>query len=239
MPITLAQVEEARRNIAGTALRTPVVRLNAGPDVYLKLENLQPIGSFKLRGAYNKIASLNDAERARGVITYSSGNHAQGVAYAARAVGAKATGVIPRTAPAIKADATRRLGAEIEFVGPASSERQQRAEQLAAERGLCVVPPYDDLQIIAGQGTAALELMNEVPGLDTLITCVGGGGLLSGSLVAANALVPQGMVVPPRSLVTGVPARVRRDLSDAEIAANRHNAEVYRRLLDLHRAAFD
>jgi threonine dehydratase len=175
------------------ALRTPLVPFgaqNGGPRLYLKLENLQPIGSFKLRGAYNKIASLSEAERSRGVITYSSGNHAQGVAYGARAVGARATVVMPRTAPAIKADATRRLGAEIEFVGPASSERQARAEELAAERGLCIIPPYDDAQIIAGQGTIGLELLEDLPDVEVVLVPIGGGGLISGIAAAIKALRP-------------------------------------------------
>ena len=176
-------------------MRTPLVRygapVNGTAELFLKLENLQPVGSFKLRGAYNKVASLTESERRRGVITYSSGNHAQGVAYAARAVGAHATVVMPRSAPAIKADATRRLGAEIEFVGPASSERQARAEQLAGERGLCIIPPFDDLQIIAGQGTIGLELLEDMPELDAVLVPIGGGGLISGIAAAVKQLRPQ------------------------------------------------
>ena len=197
--VTLEQIRAARQRIGSVSVRTPLVRYgtqsNGSGELFLKLENLQPIGSFKLRGAYNKIASLSDSERARGVITYSSGNHAQGVAYAARAVGARATVVMPRTAPAIKAEATRKLGAEIEFVGPASSERQARAEQLAAERGLCIIPPYNDLQIIAGQGTIALELLEDLPELDVVLVPIGGGGLISGIAAAIKALRPQARVI--------------------------------------------
>ena len=152
--VTLEEIRKAQQRLAGVSIRTPLVRYearsgtqNGSGELFLKLENLQPIGSFKLRGAYNKIASLSDAERARGVITYSSGNHAQGVAYAARTVGTKATVVMPRTAPAIKAAATKQLGAEIEFVGPASSERQARADELAGQNGYCVIPPFNDPQI--------------------------------------------------------------------------------------------
>jgi threonine dehydratase len=196
--VTLEEIRKAQQRLAGVSTRTPLVRYgtqNGAGELFLKLENLQPIGSFKLRGAYNKIASLSDAERARGVITYSSGNHAQGVAYAARTVGAKATVVMPRTAPAIKAEATRRLGAEIEFVGPASSERQARAEQLAAERGLCIIPPFDDLQIIAGQGTIGLELLEDLPEVDTVLVPIGGGGLISGIALAIKAQRPQVRVI--------------------------------------------
>jgi threonine dehydratase len=144
------------------------------------LESLQPIGSFKLRGAYNKIASLSDDERKRGVITYSSGNHAQGVAYAARAMGVHATVVMPATAPQIKRESTAAMGAEIVLVGPGSAERQQRAEQMAAERGLCIVPPYNDEKIIAGQGTIGLEILADLPDISTVLAPIGGGGLISG-----------------------------------------------------------
>jgi threonine dehydratase len=153
-------------------------------QLYLKPENLQPIGSFKLRGAYNKVASLSEEERHRGVITYSSGNHAQGVAYAARALGVKAVIVMPENAPAVKREATLALGAEIILVGPASSERQAKAEELAAQRGYVIVPPYNDEMIIAGQGTMGLEILEDLPGVETIIAPVGGGGMLSGIATA-------------------------------------------------------
>src|SRR5438874_3680 len=141
--VSLDDIHEARHRIDGITVRTPLIPLeHDGAMLYLKPENLQPIGAFKLRGAYNKIASLSEEERARGVITYSSGNHAQGVAYAARAVGAKAVIVMPRNAPAIKREATAALGAEIVFVGPSGPERQIKAEQLAAEHGYIIVPQY-------------------------------------------------------------------------------------------------
>lgn len=150
----------------------------------MKLENLQPIGAFKLRGAYNKIASLSPEERARGVIAYSSGNHAQGVAYAARALHTKAVIVMPGNAPAIKLEATAALGAEIVKVGPGSSERQQKAEELAAQHGYAIVPPYNDEKIIAGQGTMGLEILEDMPSVETVLVPVGGGGMISGVAAA-------------------------------------------------------
>ncbi len=196
--ITLADIKAARQQIHGVAVRTPLVRFPQGTErgeLYLKLESLQPIGSFKLRGAYNKIASLTQQQRSRGVITYSSGNHAQGVAYAARAVGAKAVVVMPRTAPQIKADATRALGAEVEFVGPASSERQQRAEQLAEQHGYCVIPPYNDPLIIAGQGTIAVEILEDLAEVTSVLVPIGGGGLISGVAAAIKLTRPSVKVI--------------------------------------------
>lgn len=155
-------------------------------ELYLKPENLQPVGSFKLRGAYNKIASLNEEERRRGVIAYSSGNHAQGVAYAARALGVRAVIVMPRTAPAIKRESTAAMGAELVLVGPGSEERRTRAEELAAQHGYVIVPPYNDESIIAGQGTIGLEILEDLPEVETILAPVGGGGLLSGIAVAVK-----------------------------------------------------
>ena len=161
--VTLSDIQSAQDRIRGVTLHTPLLEFklcDADPRrLFLKLENQQPIGAFKLRGAYNKIASLSEEERKRGVITYSSGNHAQGVAYAARALGAKAIIVMPNNAPAVKRDATAKLGAEIVLVGPGSSERQLKAEELAAQHGYVIVPPYNDEKIIAGQGTMGLEIL--------------------------------------------------------------------------------
>jgi threonine dehydratase len=160
---------------------------NTGKDgrrLYLKPENLQPIGAFKLRGAYNKIASLAPEERSRGVISYSSGNHAQGVAYAARVLGVKAVIVMPNNAPAIKREATAALGAEIILVGPSSDERMLKAQELAAEQGYAIVPPYDDEKIIAGQGTMGLEILEDLPEVETVLVPVGGGGMISGIATA-------------------------------------------------------
>ena len=186
--MTLAQIRQAQRRIQGVAVRTPLVRYFAPADpdddsrapLWLKPESQQPIGAFKIRGAYNKVASLSDAERSRGVITYSSGNHAQGVAYAARALGVKSIIVMPRNAPRLKVQATAVLGAEIVTVGPASSERLRKAEELAAQHGYVIVPPYNDEQIIAGQGTAGLEILEDCPEVDLVLVPVGGGGLISG-----------------------------------------------------------
>jgi threonine dehydratase len=158
--------------------------------LYLKPENLQPIGAFKLRGAFNKIASLSPEERSRGVITYSSGNHGQGVAYAARALGTKAVVVMPNDAPAIKREAAASMGAEIVLVGPGSLERQNRAEELAARHGYVIVPPFNDEQIIAGQGTMGLEILEDLPDVETVLVPVGGGGMLSGVATAIKLSKP-------------------------------------------------
>jgi threonine dehydratase len=161
-------------------------------ELYLKAESEQPIGSFKLRGAYNRIAQLSAEELKRGVITYSSGNHAQGVAYAARALRAKAVIVMPDNAPTNKIDATRALGAEVVLVGPASSERKAKAEELAAVHGYAVIPPYDDPAIIAGQGTCGLEILEQLAatadGADdvVILSPVSGGGLLGGISTAVK-----------------------------------------------------
>ena len=156
----------------------------------MKPENQQPIGAFKLRGAYNKIASLSRDEQKRGVITYSSGNHAQGVAYSARALGARAVIVMPDNAPSIKREATAALGAEIIVVGPGSLERQLKAEELAARHGYIIVPPYNDEKIIAGQGTMGLEILEDLPGVETVLAPVGGGGMISGIATAIRLSQP-------------------------------------------------
>ena len=155
-------------------------------ELYVKPENLQPVGSFKLRGAYNKIASLSEEERRRGVVAYSSGNHGQGVAYAARALGVRAVIVMPRTAPAIKRESTAAMGAELVLVGPGSDERRARAEELAAQRGYVIVPPYNDESIIAGQGTIGLEILDDLPEVELILAPVGGGGLVSGIATAVK-----------------------------------------------------
>ncbi len=182
--ITLTDIREAQSRLRGVATHTPLIEFHLARNddrrLFLKPENQQPIGAFKLRGAYNKIASLSGEERARGVITYSSGNHAQGVAYAARALKVKAVIVMPHTAPQIKLDATAALGAEIVLVGPGSFERQAKAEELAAQNGYIIVPPYNDEKIIAGQGTIGLEILKDMAEVETILAPVGGGGMLSG-----------------------------------------------------------
>jgi threonine dehydratase len=147
---------------------------------FLKLENLQPIGSFKLRGAYNRIAQLTLEERGRGVIAHSSGNHAQGVAYAARALGVKATIVVPSDIPEVKLRATKAMGAEVVIVGPNSADRIAKAEELAQEHGWVPVPPYNDERIIAGQGTIGLEILEDLPHVEIVLAPISGGGLISG-----------------------------------------------------------
>ena len=191
----MKDIREAQSRLQGVATRTRLVQFQLpqhedGRQLYLKPENLQPIGAFKLRGAYNKIASLSDEERQRGVISYSSGNHAQGVAYAARALGVKAVIVMPDNAPKIKREATASLGAEIVVVGPASSERQAKAEELAAQHGYVIVPPYNDEKIIAGQGTMGLEILEDLPEVETVLVPVGGGGMISGVATAIKLSKP-------------------------------------------------
>ncbi len=188
----LADIEAARRVIAGVVLRTPMLpapKLSAltGAEVYVKYENLQVTNSFKDRGALVKLASLSEAERARGVITMSAGNHAQAVAYHAQRLGIPATIVMPVTTPFVKIAATRSYGAEVVLHGETVAEAQSRCEQIQSQRGLLLVHPYDDPRIIAGQGTIALEMLEDVPDLDILVFPVGGGGLIAGNVIAARA----------------------------------------------------
>src|SRR5215472_6527111 len=194
--VTLKDIQEARALLRGIAVRTPLVDCKVdGRQILVKPENLQPIGSFKLRGAFNKISSLTTEQRKRGVVAHSSGNHAQGVAYAARALDVKATIVMPRTAPAVKLEATRALGAEIVLVGPASEERIRRAEELEKERGLVPVPPYNDEKIIAGQGTIGLEILEDRKAPDVILVPIGGGGLISGVAAAIKESQPGTKIV--------------------------------------------
>src|SRR6266496_2772825 len=198
MMISLDDLRQAEALLNGIAVRTPLFEWTSPADprkLYLKLENLQPIGAFKLRGAYNKIASLNDEERRRGVISYSSGNHAQGVAYAARALGVTAIIVMPGNAPKNKLEATAALGAEVVTVGPSSEERRLRAEELAAEHDYVIVPPYNDEKIIAGQGTVGLEILEDLPAVETVLVPVGGGGLISGVAAAIKLSNPKVKVI--------------------------------------------
>jgi threonine dehydratase len=201
--VTLSHIHSARARLHGVTVHTPLIefKLSAADSkedlrrLYLKPENQQPIGAFKLRGAYNKIASLSQEDRKRGVITYSSGNHAQGVAYAARALGVKSVIVMPENAPAIKREATRALGAEIVFVGPGSAERQSKAEELAAQHGYVIVPPFNDEQIIAGQGTIGLEILEDLPEVEMVLAPVGGGGMISGVATAIKLSKPSVKVI--------------------------------------------
>jgi threonine dehydratase len=186
--VGIERIRKAAQTLEGITLRTPVLPFGRPSEYrFLKAESLQPIGAFKLRGAYVAIASLSDTERERGVITYSSGNHAQGVARAARLLGTKAVVVMPDDAPAIKRQRVAEDGAEIVTVGPASDERQARAEAIAAERGLAIIPPFDDDRIIAGQGTIGLEIVEDLPTTALVVIPVGGGGLASGVAAAVKA----------------------------------------------------
>jgi threonine dehydratase len=194
--VGLPAIREAGDRLRGVTLRTPLVAFGPAADrTFLKAESLQPIGAFKLRGAYVAVAGLSAEQRTRGVITYSSGNHAQGVARAARLLGTPAVVVMPSDAPSIKRDRVAADGAEIVIVGTASDERQQVAERIAAERGLAIVPPFDDDRIIAGQGTVGLEIVEDLPDVAAILVPVGGGGLASGVSVAARALRPATRVI--------------------------------------------
>ena len=195
MSVTIGDIEAARRTIAGHVLRTPMLpapRLSAltGAEVHVKYENMQVTNSFKDRGAVNKLASLGEAARARGVIAMSAGNHAQAVAYHAARLGVPATIVMPVTTPFVKVEATQACGAQIVLDGETVAEAQVRAEEIAHQRGLTFVHPYDDPLVIAGQGTLALEMLEDVPDLDTLVIPIGGGGLIAGNAVAGKAMKP-------------------------------------------------
>jgi len=198
--VTFEDILSAAEQIAGIAHRTPVATsrlLDAacGNRMYLKCENLQRMGAFKFRGAYNAITRLSAAEKERGIIAYSSGNHAQAVALVSQILGLQATIVMPQNAPRLKLEATRSYGAQVVLYDPATSSREEIARRLGAEHGYAVIPPYDHPHIIAGQGTAALELLRETGPLDYLFVPCGGGGLLSGSAIAARGLAPNCRVI--------------------------------------------
>ncbi|HXJ87184.1 MAG TPA: threonine/serine dehydratase [Candidatus Binatia bacterium] len=197
--ITLSDLRSAQSRVNGVTIRTKLVDFPLCAEdprrLLLKPENQQPIGAFKLRGAYNKVASLPPDERKKGVISYSSGNHAQGVAYAARELNVKSVIVMPNNAPQIKRDATAKLGAEIVLVGPGSEERKNKAEELAAVHGYIIVPPYNDEKIIAGQGTVGLEILEDFSEVETVLSPVGGGGLISGVAAAIKLTNPKVKVI--------------------------------------------
>jgi threonine dehydratase len=184
--VTLERIRVARERIRYVAKVTPLVDVSdvAGTPLRLKCESLQPGGAFKIRGAYNMVAQLPDADRRRGVITYSSGNHGQAVAIAARAVGVPSVVVMPTTAPKIKVDGARRFGAEVVFEGTTTLHRKARAERIASERGLTMIPPFDHEWIIEGQGTLGLEILEQCEDVRTILVPIGGGGLISGVAAA-------------------------------------------------------
>jgi len=195
LPVAYPDVAAAAERLAGVAHRTPAltsrtVDERTGARVFFKCENFQRMGAFKFRGAYNALSNLNGVQRRRGVVAYSSGNHAQAVALAGKLLGVRAVIVMPDDAPAVKLEATRGYGAEIVIYNRATGDREQLARELAEKRGLTVIPPFDHPQVIAGQGTAAKELIEDVGPLDYLLVPCGGGGLLSGCAIAANHLSP-------------------------------------------------
>ena len=195
LPVSYPDVAAAAERLAGVAHRTPALTSSTvdertGARVFFKCENFQRMGAFKFRGAYNALSNLNGVQQRRGVAAYSSGNHAQAVALAGRLLGVRAVIVMPDDAPAVKLEATRGYGAEIVIYNRATGDREQLARELADERGLTVIPPFDHPQVIAGQGTAAKELIEDVGPLDYLLVPCGGGGLLSGCAIAANHLSP-------------------------------------------------
>jgi threonine dehydratase len=184
--VTLDEIRAARERIGSAARVTPMIDATAiaGRPLFLKCENMQPGGAFKIRGAYNMVAQLSPAERERGVITYSSGNHGQAVAIAARALGAPAVVVMPTTAPPVKVEGAKKFGAEVVFEGTTSLHRRAKAEAIAAERGLTMVPPFDHRLIVAGQATLGLEILEQCPTLRTILVPIGGGGILAGVAAA-------------------------------------------------------
>ena len=195
LSVTYADVAAAAERLEGVAHRTPAltsrtVDERTGARVFFKCENFQRMGAFKFRGAYNALSNLNDTQQRRGVVAYSSGNHAQAVALAGKLLGVKAVIVMPDDAPAVKLEATRGYGAEIVIYSRETQDREQLARKLAEQRGLTVIPPFDHPQVIAGQGTAAKELIEDVGPLDYLLVPCGGGGLISGCAIAANHLSP-------------------------------------------------
>jgi threonine dehydratase len=195
LPVTFEDVKAAAARIAGRVHRTPVLASRtadalAGARLFFKAETFQRVGAFKARGAFSRLTLLSDAQRRRGVVAFSSGNHAQAVALAARDLGVPATIVMPDDAPALKLAATRGYGAEVVLYDRRLEDREAIARRLVEERGVILVPPFDDEAVIAGQGTAALELLEEVPDLDAVVTPCGGGGLLAGTAVAARGLSP-------------------------------------------------
>ncbi|AOY99152.1 serine dehydratase [Cupriavidus sp. USMAHM13] len=195
LPITFDDVSAAHERIRGAAHRTPVLTSTTadaatGATLYFKCENFQRMGAFKFRGAYNAIAQFTPQQKAAGVLAFSSGNHAQAIALSARLLGVHAVILMPEDAPAVKIEATRGYGAEVVLYDRYKQDREALAVQLAAERGLTLIPPYDHPHVMAGQGTAAKELFEDAGPLDLLLVCLGGGGLLSGCAVAARALHP-------------------------------------------------
>ena len=219
--VSAQDVREAAARLAGVAVRTPL-RFVEPLHAYLKLESMQPMGAFKLRGAYNAISRLPQAARRQGVITYSSGNHGQAVAYAAQLLGVRAVVVMPETAPAVKVAGVKKWGGEVLFAGRTSDDRQRKAEEIAGREGLAIVPPFDHPDIVAGQATVGLEIAEQLPDARTVVVPVGGAGLIAGvvtGLAAAGSramvwgVEPSGAPKLKRSLEAGRPVRLDRTAS--------------------------
>jgi threonine dehydratase len=250
LPISFDDVVAAHERLRGVAHRTPVLTsttANAltGAQLFFKCENFQRMGAFKFRGAYNAIAQFTPEQKAGGVITFSSGNHAQAIALSARLLGVKAVIVMPNDAPTVKVDATRGYGGEVVFYDRYTEDREALGRRLAAERGLTLIPPYDHPHVMAGQGTAAKELIEDAGELDLLFVCLGGGGLLSGCATAARALSPACRVIGvepeagndgQRSLRSGSIVHIDTPKTIADGAQTQHLGEytfaVIRELVD-------
>lgn len=225
LPVALADVETASIRISDHVSRTPLVRssslsLRAGQPIYLKLETRQPTGAFKLRGAMNAILSLDDAERRRGLVTASTGNHGRAVAFAARELGVPATVCMSSLVPANKVDAIRALHAEVRIVGVSQDDAQEEVERLVEARGLTAIPPFDNAHVVAGQGTIGLEILKDIPDLAAVLVPLSGGGLAGGIAVAVKALRPQARLVGismqrgaamNASIAAGKPVAVREE----------------------------
>jgi threonine dehydratase len=244
--VTLEEIRAARERIASTAVYTPMLEVpwpgnSSGPQgltasrLLLKAESLQPMGAFKIRGAFNMIAQLPKENLTRGVITYSSGNHGQAVALAAQKLGAPAVIVMPTTAPQVKIDGCQSYGAEVIMAGTTSLDRQKRAEQVAAERGLTIVPPFDHRQIIIGQGTMGLEILEQCPDVGTVFVPVGGGGMASGVAAAIKlskpsvrivAVEPAGAPKMSKSLEAGQPITLPSSQSIADGLMNLRPGDI-------------
>ncbi|MFC5479267.1 threo-3-hydroxy-L-aspartate ammonia-lyase [Massilia suwonensis] len=245
-----SDVEQAAARLDGAAHRTPVLssttaNARTGGQLFFKCENYQRMGAFKFRGAYNAIARFDDAQRAAGVLTFSSGNHAQAIALSARLAGIRATIIMPNDAPALKIQATKEYGGEVIFYDRFTENREEIARRLADERGMTLIPPYDHRDVICGQGTAAKELFEEVGPLDILLVPLGGGGLLAGCALAASGLSPDCKVIGvepeagndgQQSLRKGeiVHIGVPKTIADGAMVTHvgEHNFEVIRRRVD-------
>jgi threonine dehydratase len=228
--VILQDVRDAAERLKGVAHRTPVIRSRTlddlvGASVFLKAENLQRVGAFKFRGAYNAFSQLTPEQLARGVVTFSSGNHAQAIALSARELGSTAVIVMPQDSPVAKLDAVRGYGAEIVLYDRYTADREEIGRTLAGERGLTLIPPFDHPHVIAGQGTAALELLEEVGELDAIVVPVGGGGLIAGTAVAAKGLHPAIRVI-------GVEPEAGDDTRRSLAAGERITIDVPRTIAD-------